>query len=89
MPAIDRSLALIAGAKLCNIADDLIAEVEHALKYPEEAHGRDNTVLEPLRTRLKEVQAEVAHRAGEPELMKTEAAERMRQKLGMGIGTLH
>jgi hypothetical protein len=68
-------------AKLCNIADDLIAEVEHAIKYPEESHGRDRTVLEPLRARLKEVQEELAHRAGEPELMKTEAAERMRQKL--------
>ena len=68
-------------AKLCNIANDLIAEVEHTIKYPEEAYGRDVTVLAPLRDKLRELEQELARRAGEPELMKTEAAERMRQKL--------
>ena len=50
-------------------------------RYPEEAYGRDVTVLAPLRDNLRELEHELAHRAGEPELMKTEAAERMRQKL--------
>ena len=55
--------------------------MEHAIKYPEEARGCDYNVLAPLRERLRDCQGELAQRAGEPELMKTEAAERMRQKL--------
>lgn len=39
-------------------------QVEHAIKYPEESNGRDQTVLDPLRRRLLELQAELAHRAG-------------------------
>ena len=50
-------------------------------RYPEEAYGRDVTVLAPLRDKLRDLEQELARRAGEPELMKTEAAERMRQKL--------
>ena len=38
--------------------------MEHAIKYPEEANGRDQTVLDPLRERLRQLQAELAHRAG-------------------------
>ena len=43
--------------------------------------GRDVAQLEPLRVQLRELAKELESRAGEPELMKTEAAERMRKKL--------
>ena len=41
-----------------------LPQVEHAIKYPEESNGRDQTVLDPLRKRLRELQGELAHRAG-------------------------
>jgi hypothetical protein len=63
------------------IANELIKEVEHAIKYPEEHRGRDSAELYPLRDQLRELSAELEKRAGEPELMKSEKAERMRQKL--------
>ena len=68
-------------ARLTDIASDLVREVDYIMKYPDEARGRDVADLLPLRNELQALLSELASRAGEPELMKTEAAERMRQKL--------
>lgn len=68
-------------ARLTGIATDLVKEVDYIIKYPDEANGRDVTDLYPLRDSLNTLVSELSSRAGEPELMKTEAAERMRQKL--------
>ena len=59
----------------------MVKEVEYITKYPDEANGRDVTKLQPLRSELRTLVDELSSRAGEPELMKTAAAERMRQKL--------
>lgn len=68
-------------ARLTDIATDLVKEVDYIMKYPDEANGRDVADLHPLRDQLHTLVSELSSRAGEPELMKTEAAERMRQKL--------
>jgi len=68
-------------ARLTDIAVDLVKEVDHIIKYPEEGDYRDVEDLSPLRDELHTLVAELSSRAGEPELMKTQAAERMRQKL--------